>query len=101
MKENYDDFEMKEYHISQDEEKSSKENDTQELTTHKLAKKNTQVSFKVIKNKNKHQQESNSTNSDNDDKKKELEVLLDKFNMNLKHKKKTENYIELLIGKIL
>ena len=82
---------------------SVKENDIQDQTDKNSTKKNSQINFKVIKNRNKHLQDTtmnNSNHSEADEKKKELEMLLDNFNMNLKKKRKaTENYIEFLIGK--
>jgi hypothetical protein len=104
MTESFDDYEMKEDHIIEDDDKSVKENDIMDNIDKNSTKKNNQINFKVIKNRNKHLQDTsnnNSNHSEEDKKKKELEMLLDNFNMNLKKKRKaTENYIEFLIGKI-
>jgi hypothetical protein len=97
MTESFDDYEMKDDQINQEDDKSSKEAYSQEGLTLNYPKKNTHINFKVIKSKNKQ----NIANTSDEEKKKELEMLLDNFNMSLKRKRKnSDNYIEFLIGRI-
>jgi hypothetical protein len=95
MTESFDDYEVKDDQINQEDDKSSKEAYSQEGITLNYPKKNTQINFKVIKNRNKQ----NINGTSDEDKKKELEMLLDNFNNSLKRKRKnSDNYIDFLIG---
>ena len=106
MTETFDDIDSKEDQMIQDyNNESSKDQENTDPINNSTIKKNTQINFKVIKNKNKHLEMNQDTNNiikpEEEDKKKELEMLLDKFTENINRKKTyTDNYVELLIGKL-